>query len=87
MIAQRLKSTSFGIRVCQALGRAKVKWQLLTEKSTNASLKKRDDSSLEACYRDIFREMKQLVDGPETGAEDGIEKSNGKVRHTLPTLL
>lgn len=52
----------------------------MTEKSTNTSFKKRDDSSLEACYRDIFREMKQLVDGPETGVEDGMEKSNGKVR-------
>ena len=55
----------------------------MTERSTNASLKKRDDSSLEACYRDVFREMKQLVDGPEGSVEDGMEKSNGKVRHIL----
>lgn len=51
----------------------------MTEKSTNASFKKRNDSSLEACYRDIFREMKQLVDGPDVYAEDGVEKVNGKV--------
>ena len=51
----------------------------MTEKSTNASFKKRNDSSLEACYRDIFREMKQLVDGPDVYAEDGVEKANGKV--------
>lgn len=60
-----------------------MKWQLLTERSSNTSLKKRDDGSLEACYRDIFREMKQLVDGPEAGMEDGTEKPNGKARRTL----
>lgn len=59
----------------------------MTEKSTNASLKRRDDSSLEACYRDIFREMKQLVDGPEAGTEDGTEKSNGKVRRIYYAVL
>ncbi|XP_024367770.1 uncharacterized protein [Physcomitrium patens] len=61
-----------------APGRGAVRWQLLTERSTNASLKKRDDSSLETCYRGIFREMKQLVDGPEDMQEDGMERSNGK---------
>uniref|UniRef100_A0A7I4B419 ATP-dependent helicase CHD1-2/hrp3 HTH domain-containing protein n=1 Tax=Physcomitrium patens TaxID=3218 RepID=A0A7I4B419_PHYPA len=61
-----------------APGKGKVRWQLLIERSTNASLKKRDDSGLEACYRDIFREMKQLLDGPESGQEDGMERSNGK---------
>lgn len=66
----------------QASGRGKVRWQYLTDKSTNVSLKKRNDTSLEACYRDLFREMKQLLDGPDAAMEDGVEKANAKARAT-----
>jgi hypothetical protein len=64
-------------------GRSKVRWQFFTEKSTTVSLKKRSDASLEACYRDIYREMKQILDHPDSQLELAAEKPNLKVKQSI----
>ncbi len=47
------------------------------------SLKKRSDASLEACYRDIYREMKQILDHPDSQLELAAEKPNLKVKQSI----